>query len=398
MENGGEVFDLAVVGAGVTGAATAWRASRRTEEAGHPTSVLLLERRAPAHPGGSSHGSSRIVRLTYDHADYVRLARESFGHWEELEREANECLLFRTGDVFFGPREGKIAAYPEALAAAGVAFEALGAAALGRRFPQLRVGEGDLAITQSESGLIAAERAVHAMARCAARRGARVETGVSVLGIDRAKDPIAIETSAGTRRARRVVLAGGAWMSKLLPELDLPLTVIRQEVFYFAPRPIDPFRLDRFPVWVYVGAEGPNDFFYGLPVFGPFGAKVARHVRLGAPADPDAPAPPPSAAGEADVRAFLDRRIPDAARAPLADAHGCLYTVTPDEDFIIDLHPGDPRVAIASACSGHGFKFGAVLGGALADLALEGRVRSAAFEAARRRFSVGRFTRAARAP
>jgi len=388
----GDVFDVLVVGAGVMGAAAAWRLARRAEEGLQSAGrVLLLERRSPAHRGGSSHGASRIVRLTYDHADYVRLARESFAAWEALERDANESLIFRTGDLFFGPKDGKIARYPAALAEAGVACETLDGAALSRRFPQFRMSGADLAITQPESGLIAAARAVQLMVRRAEDRGVTVSLGERVLGIDRSVDPIRVETDRGVRRARRVILAGGAWMPALAPELSLPLSVVRQEVFYLAAAAPDLYRPDRFPVWVYVGDDGPDDMFYGLPIFGTFGAKVARHVRFGPAHDPDGPARPVSAAAEADVRAFCARRMPDLALAPLADAHDCLYTVTPDEDFVVDLHPSDPRVALASACSGHGFKFGAALGGVLADLACDGAARSEAFASARSRFSAQRF-------
>src|SRR5579862_9701262 len=101
-----EPYDVAVIGAGAMGAATAWQLARRAEREGRAPRVLVLERFAPGHDRGSSHGPSRIIRLTYEHADYVRLAAEAYAAWEELERDASEALFFRTADLFFGPRDG----------------------------------------------------------------------------------------------------------------------------------------------------------------------------------------------------------------------------------------------------------------------------------------------------
>jgi sarcosine oxidase len=353
-----EPYDVAVIGAGAMGAATAWQLARRAEREGRAPRVLVLERFAPGHDRGSSHGPSRIIRLTYEHADYVRLAVEAYAAWEELERDAGEALFFRTADLFFGPRDGPIEGYPRAMAAAGVELEAVDAGALARRFPQFRLGPRDAAFSHARSGILASDRCVAAMLRCAARRG---------------------------------VVAAGPWVARVLPDLALPVRVVRQEVVYLLPADADAFRIDRFPVWVSVGGGAQDDVFYGLPIFGDvFGAKVARHRRGGAGDDPDATQGEVGPAAIEDVRAFCAERIPACAAAPLARAHGCAYTVTPDEDFILDAHPGDARVVVASPCSGHGFKFASAIGRIAAELAVDGRSTSQAFAAARARFGLRR--------
>jgi glycine/D-amino acid oxidase-like deaminating enzyme len=190
-------------------------------------------------------------------------------------------------------------------------------------------------------------------------------------------------------------------MARLLAELALPLRVTRQEVFFFAPgaRP-DAFRPDRFPVWVHLGAGTTADDiqFYGFPIFGRFALKLARFAAGGPGIDPDRVERAVSTEAAEECRAFLDRRFPGATDGRLVDGHTCLFTMTPDEDFVIDLHPDDPRVALAAGFSGHGFKFASAVGRALAGLALEGRAGVAAIDEDRGRFAATRFGRRAAPP
>jgi sarcosine oxidase len=403
------IYRTIVVGAGVMGTAAAWRAARRNAGArrGSAARTLLLERFAIGHDRGSSHGDSRITRLTYHAPTYVRLAREAFALYEELERETGEVLFFRTGDLFFGDAAGPIAAYEAVLEAEGVPFERFSAPELARRFPQFRLDPGERALFQPAGGILAADRVVAAQARAARAHGAEIREGERLLRVDRGRDPIEIETTGGRYRAERLVLAGGAWMGKLLPELGLPIRVLKQEVFYFSPPPgrADDYRMDRFPVWVRLGGAGgraasaerseggPRDdiHFYGFPLFGRFGLKLARFLASGPGEEPDAIDRSISAASVEAHRAFLARHIPGPAHEPLLRAETCLFEMTPDEDFVIDCYPGDSRIVIAGGFSGHGFKFGPAIGEALASLALDGRSSVRAIEDDRARFTVARF-------
>lgn len=386
-------FDAIVLGGGIMGSCAAYQLAKRGRR------VLLLERFELGHDRGSSHGDSRITRLTYHAATYVRLAREAFAAWEELERDADEVLFFRTGDLFLGPGAGALPGYERVLEAEEVPFERLDAAALARRFPQFRLGAGERAIFQESGGILAAGRCVLAALRAARRFGASVREREPVLGIDRGGEAILVATSRGEFRCDRLVLAGGPWMAGGgggLHGLELPLKVLRQEVCTFAPREPDAFRMDRFPVWVKLGAAGglgtADDIgHYGFPLFGRMGVKLARFAGSGAAVDPDEVDRKVGEDGVAALRAFLARHIPGAADGALLDAHTCLFTMTPDEDFVIDLHPADPRIVLACGFSGHGFKFGAAVGKALADLAFTGTTTVRAIAEDRARFSATRF-------
>jgi sarcosine oxidase len=388
---GRERHDAIVIGAGAMGSATAYRLARAGRR------VLILERHAAGHDLGSSHGPGRIIRYTYEHEAYVRLMRDAYAAWDEVEREANEVLFHRTGDLFFGPAEGPLATYAESLTRVGVPFDRLTAAEAQSRFPAFRLPSGFMALHQRESGVLHASLCVATHLRLALARGAVLREGETVRAIG-AGDPSAplvrVETDRAAYEAERVVVAGGAWMAKLLPDLRLPLRVTRQRVAYFRPRgDAAPYRPDRFPVFVHVGAgaTAADILYYGLPIFGRFGVKVARH-RTHAPAeDPDTSERAVLPGELADVRAFLADHIPGLADAAIVEPHVCLYTMTPDEHFAVDLHPADPRVVVVSACSGHGFKFSSVIGRIAAELALAGRSSVEAFEASRGFFGIARF-------
>jgi sarcosine oxidase len=181
-------------------------------------------------------------------------------------------------------------------------------------------------------------------------------------------------------------VAPGAWAGQLLPFLKPRLTVARQTVGYFTPAEgPDAYRPGRFPVWMYMG-DG-NDVFYGMPEFGRAGVKAARHIRYGA--DDDADQPPQSVEQDRvdDITRFMARSFTSPGWT-LAGAEHCLYTVAPDEDFIIDLHPENPRIALGAGFSGHGFKFGPLTGRLLAELAWEGKFSIPEANTARRLFSL----------
>ena len=201
------------------------------------------------------------------------------------------------------------------------------------------------------------------------RHGARLRFGERVTGWRRDGEGIELTTTAGTYTAERLVIAAGAWLPGLLPELELPLKVERQPLFWMAP--IGEAELlgpDRLPI--YIVELDDEHAFYGFPLLPGQGAKVARH-RGGRPTDPDAVERTVDDADEAPVRRFLERYLP-AANGRRLDALVCMYTNTPDYHFIVDRHPADERIVVCSACSGHGFKFSNVIGSIAADLVTTG--------------------------
>jgi sarcosine oxidase len=357
-------FDVVVVGLGATGAAALNRLARRG------VSVLGIERLTPGHDQGSSHGESRIIRLGYfEHPSYVPLLRRSYALWRELEAEAKAKLLHITGIVEIGPPSGEVVT--GTLAASrlhDLPHHVMNAAETMRRFPAFKIPDDYVGVFQPDGGFIAAEAAMAAMLARARAAGAEIQTNVTVHAVTPRGSGIRIETSSGTIEARSAVIAAGPWLSKLMPNLPAPLRVTREVMAWFEPRNPAPFLSGPFPVFL---LESPLGQHYGFPPWRGGLLKIAKHHHRDETVDPDHVDRIISADDEALIRSAVSRYIP-AAGGPLRSAKICLYTMTPDRDFLIDRLPGARNIVVASPCSGHGFKFAPVVGEILADLAIEG--------------------------
>lgn len=377
-----QAFGALVVGGGVHGLATALELARRGVER-----VALVERHRLHHAQGSSHGAGRITRTTYMDARYVRLMQVAHAEdWPRLERDARRTLVHRADGVFFGPPAGGLEQYAAAVAAAGApGVERLEATEARRRFPAFAFPDAPHVLHDRTGGVVAAADTLLALDRLCRIEGVHVLEDTRVLALELEHDPIAVVTDRGRLRTERLVITAGAWVGDLVPALATHLEVKRQHVGYFAwTGDPEEARPGRFPVWVYLGA--PEDgVWYGLPEFGRPGIKAAFHATGGGGDDPDATfAPDPAALDR--VRAFLTRQL---SRPPgeLLHAETCLYTNAPDEHFVVGPLPGDARVVVGAACSGHGFKFGPLMGRILAGLALDGRSGVTAFEEYREAFA-----------
>ncbi|MET0404252.1 MAG: N-methyl-L-tryptophan oxidase [Cystobacter sp.] len=354
---------IAVLGAGGVGSATARFLARE----GH--TVTVLERFSPDHDRGSSYGSSRIIRRTYPDGFYTALMNEAYPLWDDLEREAGERLFVRTGGLFFAPEaHPELAAIRQALTANHVPFDTLDAAACARRIPGFRLERDEVGVFESEAGYLRASACVRAQLRLASAHGARVLAGARVEALEPRTDGVSLVLEGGERLDfDQVVVCAGPWTASLLaPFVRLPLTVTRQVYCHFAPAvPPEDFPAERLPVWIDFGTN-----FYGFPQDGEVpGVKVALH-EPGTPTAPDA----------------VDRDIHDTDREPLRQSCArhlpglsprvvhekvCLYTMTPDHDFVVDRIPGAPRVSVVGGLSGHGFKFTVLLGRIAAWMATE---------------------------
>jgi sarcosine oxidase len=357
-------FDVVVVGLGATGAAALHRLARRGVR------VLGLERLTPGHDQGSSHGESRIIRLGYfEHPSYVPLLRRSYALWRELETETNAKLLHITGIAEIGPPGGEVVS--GTLAASrlhGLPHQVMNAAETMRRFPAFKIPNDYLGVFQPDDGFISAEAAMAAMLALARAAGAEVQTNVAVRSVTPRGNGVGIETSTGLIEARTAIVAAGPWLSKLMPDLPAPLRVTREVMAWFEPRNPAPFLAASFPVFL---LESPLGQHYGFPPWRGGLLKIAKHHHRNETVDPDHVDHVVSAGDEALIRPAVSQYIP-AAAGPLRSAKTCLYTMTPDRDFLIDRLPGAPNIVVASPCSGHGFKFAPVVGEILADLATEG--------------------------
>jgi sarcosine oxidase len=328
------VADVAVVGAGIMGSATAYALARD----GHD--VVLYEQFEVGHKRGSSHGRSRIVRLAYPDVEFVELAKESFTGWRELEREAEVALLELSGllELVDDPAQGSSAA----LDAAGAEYELLDPVAARERWP-VGVPDGWSALFQPEAGIIRADLAQRAFVDRAVARGVQLREHTRVESVDDVD-------------AAAVVVTAGPWVTRFFP--DLPVKVTRETVAYFR-REGAPL-----PSVVQLDPETRGHALYSLhdPVHG---LKAGAH-HAGAAADPDEDGDPDPALVERVVE-WVSRTYTDADPTPVA-AETCIYTTTADEGFILERRG---RVVIGSPCSGHGFKFAPAVGARLARMAAD---------------------------
>jgi sarcosine oxidase len=351
-----------VIGGGVVGLAAAWHLLRLG-----CTPVTVVERFRIGHDRGGSHGSVRMTRSTYASSVYARLMRHvREEEWPRLERAAGVTLVRPADVLFYGPDRATLGGYAAAVQAAGADVDRVPVAGARRRFPALRFTDDAEVLHDRSGGLIAASEAVRALHRLVTVGGAAVLENRRVLEIDRSPSPIRVVTDAGAIQAERVVIATGAWMSELVPAVRGALTVVPQTVAY--ARLGVPAHTT--PSWLHFGGAEAG-ITYGLPEVGRDALKVGVHVTKGPGADPDRPRPP--SAGEVEeLRARLATILAVPVEAMLGSER-CLYTMTATEDFVVDHWPGDPRMAFAAACSGHGFKFAPLTGRLLAELVVRGR-------------------------
>jgi sarcosine oxidase len=362
-------FDVAVCGLGAMGSAAAYHLARRGVR------VVGLDRYAPGHDRGSSHGETRIIRLGYfEHPSYVPLLRHAYALWRELEKAAGRQLLHVTGIVEIGAPHGALVRGTLGSARLhALRHDVLAAPDLMRRFPAFRVPLDQIGVVQPDGGFLEVEPSLAALLALAAAAGADIRSGEAVQAIEPRSSSIRIVTDRGPIEAGAAIATAGAWTRSLLPELAAPLRVTREVMGWFETIEPEPFSTGRCPVFI---IESRHGMHYGIPPHGHLRSaiKVAKHHHRNQTVDPDAYDRTVSADDEALIRAAVADYLP-AANGRLIAAQTCLYTMTPDGDFLVDRLPDAPNVIVASPCSGHGFKFAPVIGEILADLATAGSTR-----------------------
>jgi monomeric sarcosine oxidase len=351
---------MVVVGGGVMGLATGCALAAQPE-----IEVTVLERFQVGHEWASSHGLTRAIRHEYgDAAIYTDMVARSLALWKELARETGHALYTETGVLSLGHADdGHTLPGLDVMREHNLPAERLNAEECRERFPQFRPDEYDVITWNPNGGMLHASECLVALAERLQARGGILCEGAQVTRVEPEGNGGRVTLADGTQlTADRVIVTAGPWIHDVLPELALPVRPTRQQVCYFS-NPPDPemFAVGRFPVFL----VGMNQ--YGFPLHGPGWIKVGLHA-FGETADPNAGYDPDMREVEA-VREFLRRVIPDAAEARLELVDRCMYDVTPDEDFILDVYPGGNGVIIGSGFSGHGFKFGILIGELLAALA-----------------------------
>jgi len=356
-------YDAIIIGAGAMGSATAYHMGKAGQR------VLLLEQFDLKHEHGSSQDHTRIIRYSYNQPAYIDLARASYPLWFDLEHESGETLYTRTGGIDFGlPSDARMQGIARSLADKQIAHELLTPTEAQSRFTQFRFSSEMQVIYQPDYGILAAAKGVAAHLRLAQDRyGVEVRANTPVTHITPSRDHVTVTTPAGTFEAGRLIITAGAWAGDVLAELglSLPLKPMAVQLAYFETGKA--YQADQMPIFIaWIDEFAP----YGIPDWNGSGLKVALHGGPQVDHVSQIDYTPTQAAVER-IRAFCDVHLPGAADH-LKSTRICLYTMTPDEDFIIDRHPQYDNILYASPCSGHGYKFSALIGQIMTDLALKG--------------------------
>jgi sarcosine oxidase len=337
--------DVVIVGAGIMGAATARTLSRSG------LTVNVVEQFVPGHTNGSSHGTSRIFRLSYPDTLYVSMAQEALSLWRAAEEETGESLVVTTGGFDAGEQ---IETNADALGQCGASFEMVKGADVGDRWPQIRLAPDETALWQPDAGVTLADRALEAFLRVAMHAGVRLHSNTRVESLELSEDGVEVHAKEKTFHGGVAIVTSGGWAAPLLASAGVTLDVkpTRETVSYFAIQESPP-----------TFVEWSNPSIYALPAPG-FGLKAGEHI-AGPTTDPDGP-------GEVNlesverISAWVADRFPGADPTP-ASAETCIYTNTPDEHFVLERHG---PIVVGSPCSGHGFKFAPLIGKRLAELAI----------------------------
>jgi monomeric sarcosine oxidase len=376
------IWDAVVVGAGVQGLAAAYHLHHLGCR-----QIAIIDRRVPGHDLGSSHGDVRITRSSYPHVRYVQMMKQVMNHeWPEFERACGQTLIHPVVGCLFGPAGGAIEQYADAVTQAGADVELVDPDAARERFPQLSFNDKDRALIDYTSGVIFAQRAVKALMSINSRSGSHFMTNCRVRSVDFGRFPIRVYTADGHLDTNHAIITAGAWTGQLVPELAKKLVVKRQTVVYMVPEDSRDVSLESgYPVWIYLGAND-NDRFYGVSRATGNSIKLARHQTAGDPDNPDYKPDSVDPKQIIDVEQFAARHL--SGNFVTQHAEHCLYTNTETEDYVLDCHPHNKRVAVGAGFSGHGFKLAPLCGRILAELALEGESSVACFEAAREHFQI----------
>jgi sarcosine oxidase len=367
MPHNANRFDVIVLGVGGMGSATVYQLARRGKR------VLGLERFDIPNAMGSSHGLTRIIRLAYyEHPSYVPLLRRAYELWRELEQQTGERLLYITSSIDAGPAGSDC--FAGSLRSAmlhNVPHDVLTGPEVNRRFPGYRLPADHFAVLQPDGGFLLSEQAIVTHVVAAQALGAEVHGRERVLEWQATADGVRIRTNRASYQADRLVVTAGAWAAVMLPELQRLAVPERQVLAWLQPTEPALFAAHHFPVFNLQVDEGR---FYGFPIHGVPGFKFGRYHHLSEQTTAESVDRECHLRDEAVLREFAAKYFP-AGNGPTMSLRACLFTNTPDEHFIIDLHPRHSQLVIAAGFSGHGYKFCSVVGEILADLAVQGSTR-----------------------
>ncbi len=373
-------YDVIVVGLGAMGSAATYQLAKSGAK------VLGIDRYSPPHIYGSTHGDTRITRLGIgEGAEYVPLVQRSHEIWREIEQEVGYELFDQCGGLVMavqgGPGlHGVNQFLNQTIAAAkqyGIKHETLTTEQIKTRFPQFHLSGTEDGYYEPEAGLLRPEKCVQAQLELAKKHGAQINFDEQVISYADSGDKVIVTTDKGTYTAGKLIVAAGPWINELLPELAANFKIYRQVLCWFDLKDRTQYqRYATMPIYIWEFGASPDDFIYGFPMIdGPDGgAKVASEDYL----QETSPDRVEREVTQAEIERIYNKYVRDhfpALSSKCIKAKSCLYTVTPDHGFVIDVHPEHQNVIIASPCSGHGFKHSAAIGEVLAQLATQGKSR-----------------------
>lgn len=361
-------WDVIVIGVGGMGSATAYELAARGKR------VLALEQHNIPHDLGASHGINRMIRLAYaEDPRYIPMLRRAYRLWRELGKTIGERLLFITGGVDAGAEDSWIVSGSlKACIEHKIEFETLTARELHQRFPGFHLPKTMVAVYQSQGGFVLSERSIVANVSLALELGAEIHAREPVLDWRVEKGKVIVHTERTSYRAARLVITAGPWIAHVVKRLQGVVKPERQVLLWAQPKRPELFEMGQFPVFY---MQDGDEKYYGLPIYGTPGFKFGKYNHLKEQVDPDTMDRECNANDEEVLRQGMRKFFPD-ADGPTIAMKTCLFSNTRDENFILDLHPDFPQVAIAAGFSGHGFKFCPVVGEIMADLALDGGSKS----------------------
>ncbi len=352
---------ITIIGAGIVGLATAYALLKQGKR-----SVTVLEQVAVDHAGGTSHGFSRLLRLEYGaDALYSRMVQLSLELWKQLEAVSGRALYTPTGVLVVGSREDDFTCTSyEVMQELGLPVAYLTEKECNRRFPQFAVLTHNAITYNAEGGILHASSCLQTLRDLVLAMGGEIVEASRVTRIlySDVRRPLQLALASGQVIATdRVLVAAGPWLHRLLPEVELPVRITRQYLLYFAGLSVASYAAGVFPAFL-------TGNLYGFPIHrGCNGWVKAASHDFGYTVLPDDVTPPDGAVIER-IRCQLAAVLPALRHAPLARIDSCVYDVSPDEHFILDRLPADPRIVLATGLSGHGFKFGLLLGELLSSL------------------------------
>lgn len=371
-------YDVIVLGLGAMGSAALYQASARGAK------TLGIDRFEPPHTLGSSHGDTRITRGAIGEGErYVPLVQRSDEIWRELESKSGRTLFHRSGGLIIAPPSSGarfhgesdfVEASARVARRQGIAHEVIAAEEIKSRHPLLKPRAIDRAYYEPGAGVLRPERCISTQLTLAGQAGAATRTGEKATGYQAGPDGVTVFTERDQYHADKLILSAGAWMADFLPRAyRAGLRVCRQVIYWFEADDIGQFDPAVFPWVIWIG-DALEDFWSAFPAprDGLSGVKLVTEQYHSA-TQPDEVNREVSAEERDDMYYRLTQPRLAGLRDKLIRAEVCLYTVTPDEHFVIDFHPDSERVAVASPCSGHGFKHSAAIGEVLAQLALDGK-------------------------